>query len=76
MVGFVYQTLHCALEKHRAVHDLLNGIGAGAASGAGFGLWQNWGSGARPMAVGAARGAVGFAAFSVAVDLFVDHFMR
>lgn len=46
-MGVVYQTMHCAIERERAQHDLWNGVAAGFVAGAGFGLLSNRKAGAQ-----------------------------
>mmetsp|Transcript_2434 Transcript_2434/g.7186 ORF Transcript_2434/g.7186 Transcript_2434/m.7186 type:complete len:163 (+) Transcript_2434:3-491(+) len=75
-VGLVYQTMHCAIERERAQHDLWNGVAAGFIAGAGFGALSNRKSGAQAIVRGAGRGAVGFAAFSLVIDWVMDHVLR
>ena len=57
----IFQGVECLVEKYRAKHDLANGMISGCAAGAGLSAKSG------PQA--ACVGCVGFAAFSVAIEL-------
>ncbi|KAF0853091.1 mitochondrial TIM22 translocase of inner membrane Tim22 subunit [Andalucia godoyi] len=59
-VGLVFSGIECVVEKERGTHDHWNGLIAGCASGAVFGVK----SGPKGMAIGCA----GFAAFSAVME--------
>eukprot|EP01138_Halocafeteria_seosinensis_P001255 gb/GECG01001286.1/.p1 GENE.gb/GECG01001286.1/~~gb/GECG01001286.1/.p1 ORF type:complete len:312 (+),score=39.29 gb/GECG01001286.1/:1-936(+) len=61
-VGAIYSTVECILEKGRAQHDMQNSVYAGCITGAALAYKQG------PLAM--AMGCGGFAAFSVAIELF------
>ena len=63
-IAFLFTGFECAVETWRAKHDLGNTLAAGCATGAVLGIKSG------PQA--AAMGCVGFAAFSAAID----HFMQ
>eukprot|EP01098_Paradermamoeba_levis_P007646 TRINITY_DN3177_c0_g1_i1.p1 TRINITY_DN3177_c0_g1~~TRINITY_DN3177_c0_g1_i1.p1 ORF type:complete len:158 (+),score=30.50 TRINITY_DN3177_c0_g1_i1:33-506(+) len=63
-VGLVYGGIHCGVEKYRAKTDLQNSLFAGCLSGAVLAC--------RAGPQGMAFGCAGFAAFSVAIDYFLE----
>lgn len=63
-IGMVYSGVECTIESLRAKHDIYNGVSAGCITGAGLAIQ------AGPQA--AAIGCAGFAAFSVAIDLYMN----
>lgn len=63
VVGGIFATVECTIEKARGKHDMANPILAGCLSGAGLA----WRSGPLGMAVGCG----GFAAFSAAVEILL-----
>lgn len=65
IVGGVYSTVECFIERERARHDLKNSMAAGCITGAALSYKSGWQS----MCLGCA----GFAAFSVVIDKVMDH---
>jgi import inner membrane translocase subunit TIM22 len=63
-IGLVYSGVECSIESLRAKHDIYNGVTAGCITGAGLSIK------AGPQA--AALGCAGFAAFSVAIDMYLS----
>lgn len=63
-VGLVFAASECVIEGYRAKHDIVNPVAAGCVTGAILGA-----SGG-PHA--AAMGCAGFAAFSAAIDYFME----
>lgn len=63
-IGLVYSGVECSIESLRAKHDIYNGVTAGCITGAGLSIK------AGPQA--AAIGCAGFAAFSVAIDMYLS----
>lgn len=63
-IGMVYSGVECSIESLRAKHDIYNGVSAGCITGAGLSFK------AGPQA--AAVGCAGFAAFSMAIDLYMN----
>lgn len=63
-IGLVYSGVECSIESLRAKHDLYNGVSAGCITGAGLSIK------AGPQA--AFIGCAGFAAFSVAIDMYLS----
>lgn len=63
-IGLVYSGVECSIESLRAKHDLYNGVSAGCITGAGLSIK------AGPQA--ALIGCAGFAAFSVAIDMYLS----
>ncbi|ODQ78166.1 hypothetical protein BABINDRAFT_162838 [Babjeviella inositovora NRRL Y-12698] len=62
-IGMIYSGVECAIESFRAKNDIYNGVSAGCITGGGLAVK------AGPQA--AAIGCAGFAAFSVAIDLYL-----
>lgn len=62
-IGMVYSGVECAIESLRAKNDLYNGVSAGCITGGGLAIKGG------PQA--AFVGCAGFAAFSVAIDLYL-----
>lgn len=75
LVGGVWASLECVLEKHRGVHDLYNPAGAGLVAGALFGglprilLRQPM----HDVCKFAAKGSIGFALFGIAIEWISHH---
>ncbi|KAG7191408.1 Mitochondrial import inner membrane translocase subunit tim22 [Scheffersomyces spartinae] len=63
-IGMVYSGVECLIESMRAKHDIWNGVSAGCITGAGLSFK------AGPQA--AAFGCAGFAAFSAAIDTYLN----
>ncbi|EGW32913.1 uncharacterized protein SPAPADRAFT_60257 [Spathaspora passalidarum NRRL Y-27907] len=63
-IGMVYSGVECCIESLRAKHDIYNGVAAGCITGAGLAI------NAGPHA--AFMGCAGFAAFSVAIDMYLN----
>ncbi|KAK6198664.1 Tim17/Tim22/Tim23/Pmp24 family-domain-containing protein [Scheffersomyces amazonensis] len=63
-IGMVYSGVECCIESLRAKHDIYNGLSAGCITGAGLSIK------AGPQA--AAIGCLGFAAFSAAIDVYLE----
>lgn len=63
-IGMVYSGVECSIESLRAKHDIYNGVSAGCITGAALSIK------AGPQA--AFVGCAGFAAFSVAIDLYLN----
>lgn len=63
-IGMVYSGVECSIESLRAKHDIYNGVSAGCITGASLSIK------AGPQA--AFVGCAGFAAFSVAIDLYMN----
>lgn len=63
-IGLVYSGVECSIESLRAKHDIYNGVSAGCITGAGLSIK------AGPQA--ALIGCAGFAAFSVAIDMYLS----
>lgn len=63
-IGMIYSGVECSIESLRAKHDLYNGVSAGCITGASLSIKGG------PQA--AAVGCAGFAAFSVAIDLYMN----
>ena len=60
----VYSGVECTIESLRAKHDIYNGVSAGCITGAGLAIK------AGPQA--ALVGCAGFAAFSLAIDMYLN----
>lgn len=65
MMGALFSGSECVIEKFRAKHDMYNSIYAGCSAGA---ILAHSG-GPKAMCIGCAS----FAAFSAAIDKFLDH---
>lgn len=65
MIGAAYSTIECYVQKYRGAHTLSNASLAGCLTG---GVLA-----ARAGPFAASLGCVGFAAFSTAIDYFMDH---
>ncbi|KJE95460.1 import inner membrane translocase subunit Tim22 [Capsaspora owczarzaki ATCC 30864] len=65
LVGGLFATSECYIEKYRGKVDIYNSVGSGCFAGAAMGFR------AGPQA--AALGCAGFAAFSAAIDYFMKH---
>ncbi|KAI5953732.1 TIM22 [Candida theae] len=63
-IGLVYSGVECTIESFRAKHDIYNGVTAGCITGAGLAIKGG------PQA--AAIGCAGFAAFSLAIDMYLS----
>ena len=63
-IGMVYSGVECTIESLRAKHDIYNGVSAGCITGAGLAIR------AGPQA--ALVGCAGFAAFSLAIDMYLN----
>lgn len=63
-IGMVYLGVECTVESLRAKHDIYNGVSAGCITGAGLAIK------AGPHA--AFMGCAGFAAFSLAIDMYLN----
>ncbi|CAK9439662.1 uncharacterized protein LODBEIA_P37620 [Lodderomyces beijingensis] len=63
-IGLVYSGVECTIESFRAKHDIYNGVSAGCITGAGLAIK------AGPSA--AFIGCAGFAAFSLAIDMYLN----
>ncbi|KAI3661246.1 hypothetical protein MP638_005683 [Amoeboaphelidium occidentale] len=64
VIGAIYSTTECVIESYRAKHDIYNSVSAGCVSGALLAI--------RSGPQGAAFGCAGFAAFSAAIDYFME----
>ncbi|CAI5758066.1 unnamed protein product [Candida verbasci] len=63
-IGMVYSGVECTIESLRAKHDIYNGVSAGCITGAGLAYK------AGPQA--SIIGCAGFAAFSLAIDMYLN----
>ncbi|GEQ68715.1 hypothetical protein JCM33374_g2383 [Metschnikowia sp. JCM 33374] len=63
-IGMIFSGVECSIESLRAKHDIYNGVSAGCITGAGLSIK------AGPQA--ALLGCAGFAAFSTAIDLYMN----
>lgn len=63
-IGMVYSGVECLIESMRAKHDVWNGVSAGCITGAGLAFKGG------PQS--AAIGCAGFAAFSAAIDMYLN----
>ncbi|KAK6461145.1 Tim17/Tim22/Tim23/Pmp24 family-domain-containing protein [Scheffersomyces coipomensis] len=63
-IGLIYSGVECSIESLRAKHDIVNGVSSGCITGAALSYK------AGPQA--AAFGCLGFAAFSAAIDMYME----
>lgn len=73
MFGVVFSTSECTVEKIRARHDLYNSVIAGCATGAIMASQPRDRIPARARAVQMAVACGGMAAFSTAIDYYMEH---
>jgi mitochondrial import inner membrane translocase subunit TIM22 len=71
--GAVFSVSECTVEKIRAQHDLYNSVIAGCATGAILATQPTQTMPARARATQMAVGCGGMAAFSVAIDYYMEH---
>jgi import inner membrane translocase subunit TIM22 len=64
VVGAIYASTECVIEGYRARHDIVNSVSAGCVTGGLLGVKSG------PQA--AFVGCIGFAAFSAAMDTFLE----
>ncbi|KAJ8907954.1 hypothetical protein NDN08_008057 [Rhodosorus marinus] len=70
--GMVYSGSECAIEKIRAKHDIWNAVNAGCVTGATMASTPRSQIGARARASQMAVGCAGMAAFSAAIDYYIE----
>ncbi len=73
MFGIVFSASECTVEKIRARHDLYNSVIAGCATGAILASQPRQTIGARARATQMAVACAGMAAFSTAIDYYMEH---
>lgn len=73
MFGIVFSSTECTIEKIRARHDLYNSVMAGCATGAILASQPRTQMPARARATQMALACGGMAAFSAAIDYYMEH---
>mmetsp|Transcript_13239 Transcript_13239/g.40698 ORF Transcript_13239/g.40698 Transcript_13239/m.40698 type:complete len:185 (-) Transcript_13239:642-1196(-) len=73
MFGLIYSGSECAVEKFRARHDIYNAMAAGCITGGTISSQPRSPIGGKARATQMAVGCAGMAAFSAAVDYYIEY---
>ena len=72
VIGALFAGIECNLERYRATTDVYNTIASGAMTGATLSAWAARTMQPRSLLKHTVKGSASFAAFTVAIELFLN----